>query len=268
MTASPLINVMSAAAVKAGKGLMRDFSEVDQLQISKKGTANFVTQSDIRTEKLLQRELAKARPDFGFLLEEGGEVSGKDSDYRWIIDPLDGTTNFIHAIPYFCISIALEKRSVGKSEIVAGVIFDPVHNELFSAEKGKGGTVNGRKLYVSNREQMEDAMIVTSNPRLSYQADTRSSALFDNIAKSGATIRFFGATALDLANIAAGRIDAGWYYTIQPWDIAAGMLLIAEAGGQITDFSGKPVNAYSKPVLASNSQLLMPMQRLLSQAAA
>ncbi len=157
---------MSAAAIKAGKGLLRDFGEVDQLQVSRKGPANFVTKSDVRTEKLLRRELEKARPDYGFLLEEGGEIPGKDGIHRWIIDPLDGTSNFIHAIPYFCISIALEKRaSDGSSEILAGVIFDPIHNDLFSAEKGKGAFCNNRKLAVSSASKLEDAMLVTSNYR-------------------------------------------------------------------------------------------------------
>ena len=181
---SPLINVMSAAAIKAGKGLVRDFGEVDHLQVSRKGPANFVTQTDVRTEKLLQRELSKARPDFGFLLEEGGEIAGKDPTHRWIIDPLDGTSNFIHAIPYFCTSIGLEKReATGKSEIIAAVIFDPIHNELFTAEKGKGAFLNGRRLSVSSR-QFDEAMIAVSNLRL-IPAATHN-ALIESTARSSA----------------------------------------------------------------------------------
>lgn len=268
MTASPAINVMSAAAIKAGKGLMRDFGEVDQLQISKKGTANFVTQSDVRTEKLLQRELSKARPDFGFLLEEGGEVIGKDGEYRFIIDPLDGTSNFIHAVPYFCTTIALERRAKnGTSEIVAGVTYDPIHNELFTAEKGNGAFVNNRRLYVSTRSTLEDSMLVTSNPRRSLKEVGDASSLFGNIAKSGATIRFFGASALDLAYIAAGRLDGGWYYAIKPWDIAVGLLLIREAGGHVCEFSGDPANAYSATIVASNNALALSMQKFLKHAA-
>src|SRR5262249_46666769 len=141
---SPLLNVMSAAVLKAGKGLLRDFGEVDQLQVSRKGAANFVTKTDIRTEKLLQRELSKARPDFGFLMEESGEVPGKDASMRWITDPLDGPSNFIHAIPYFCVPIALEKTSGGRSEIIAAATYDAIHNELFTAEKGKGAYLNSR----------------------------------------------------------------------------------------------------------------------------
>ncbi len=253
---SPLINVMSAAAIKAGKGLMRDFGEVDQLHISRKGASNFVTKSDVRTEKLLQKELLAARPGFGFLMEEGGEVAGKDPTYRWIIDPLDGTSNFIHAIPYFCISIGLEKRGAnGESEIVAGVIFDPSHNELFTAEKGKGAQVNSRKLTVSSRDNFEEAMMVTGSPRDAISAN-------EKVAKSGAIVRYFGASALDLAYLAAGRIDACWYHSIHPWDIAVGMLLVQEAGGIFTTIDGKPASIYSSSVLASNRILYDSVQRL------
>jgi myo-inositol-1(or 4)-monophosphatase len=268
MTQSALINVMSAAAIKAGKGLLRDFGEVDQLQISRKGTSNFVTQSDIRTEKLLQRELSKARPEFGFLLEEGGEVPGRDPGHRFIIDPLDGTSNFIHAMPYFCISIALEKRDhAGRSDIIAGVIFDPIHNELFSAEKGKGAQMNGRKLSVSGRDDLEHAMVVTGSPRSSMLGDETSRKLFDSLVGCGATVRHFGATALDLANLAAGRFDACWYSTNQPWDLAAGLLLVREAGGIFNDGNGNPVDCYTQTLLATNSALHLPIQRLLTKAA-
>lgn len=261
---TPLLNVMSAAAVKAGKGLLRDFGEVDQLQVSRKGTANFVTQSDVRTEKLLQQELKKARPDFGFLLEEGGEITGKDASMRWIIDPLDGTTNFIHAMPYFCISIGLEKRHPdGKSEIIAGVIFDPIHNDLFMAEKGYGATLNNRKLQASNRDTLEDSLLVTGSLRHTPQGEGQAFSLLDKVVRSGATIRYFGATALDLANLAAGRIDACWHYMVQPWDVAAGILLVQEAGGIITEPDGKPITPYSKAILASNKHLHTPMQSLL-----
>ncbi|MDE3061347.1 MAG: inositol monophosphatase [Pseudomonadota bacterium] len=266
---SPLLNVMSAAAVKAGKGLMRDFGEVSELQVSRKGPANFVTQSDIRTEKLLRRELEKARPDYGFLLEEGGEVPGKDSRYRWVIDPLDGTTNFIHAIPYFCISIALEERRPnGVVETVAGVIFDPVHNELFTAEKGKGALVNGKRLSVSLRDTLEEAMLVTGNYRFFAPAiRTEALALQANILQRGTIIRSFGATALDLANLAAGRIDVCWYYSFKPWDVAAGLLLLQEAGGIATQLDGQPAHAYVNALLASNRTLHAPMRQLLSEAA-
>lgn len=260
-----LINVMSAAAIKAGKGVLRDFSEVDQLQVSRKGTANFVTATDIRTEKFLQRELLKARPAFGFLMEEGGEVAGKDDRFRWVIDPIDGTSNFIHAVPYFCISIGLEERtSQGKSEIIAGVVYDPIQNELFAAEKGKGAFLNGRKINVSGRATVEDSLLVTGNPGYSSHPDGESFKLLKKVIDSGATLRYFGATALDLAYLAAGRIDACWYYMVQPWDVAAGLVIIQEAGGFIGAFDGKPVDIYSKSLVASNKHLSGTMQKLLS----
>lgn len=267
MSHSAILHVMSEAAIKAGKGLIRDYGEIDQLQISKKGTSNFVTNADIRTEKLLQKELSKARPDFGFLLEEGGNIPGKDAQHRWIIDPLDGTSNFIHAVPYFCISIGLEKITNGKSEITAGVIFDPIHNELFAAEKGKGATLNGRRIVVSERSEMEDALLVLGNPKLSAHENKDTFRLLDTLLQSKATLRHFGATALDLAYIAAGRLDACWYYSIQPWDIAAGMLMVQEAGGVVSTFDGHPINPHSGSLLASNRHLSLPLSRLLSKAA-
>lgn len=267
MAHSAILHVMSEAAVKAGKGLIRDYGEIDQLQISKKGTSNFVTNADIRTEKFLQKELAKSRPDFGFLLEEGGLIEGKDKQHRWIIDPLDGTSNFIHAVPYFCISIALERITNGNSEIIAGVIYDPIHNELFSAEKGKGANLNERRIMVSQRDNMEDALLVLGNPKLSARENKDTFRLLDTLLQSKATLRHFGATALDLAYIAAGRLDACWYYSIQPWDIAAGLLLVQEAGGVATTFDGHPVNPHSGSLLASNSHLSLPLRSLLSKAA-
>ena len=268
MTHSAILHVMSEAAIKAGKGLIRDYGEIDQLQISKKGTSNFVTNADVRTEKLLQRELQKARPNFAFLLEEGGHIEGKDSNMRWIIDPLDGTSNFIHAVPYFCISIALEKISPnGGSEIIAGIIYDPIHNELFAAEKGMGATLNGRRIVVSQRAEMEDALLVLGNPKLSAKENKDTFRLLDTLLQSKATLRHFGATALDLAYIAAGRLDGCWYYSIQPWDIAAGLLLVQEAGGIVTTFDGQPINPHSGSLLATNRELSLPLRGLLAKAA-
>ena len=261
-----LINVMSAAAIKAGKGLLRDFSEVNNLEVSRKGTANFVTAADIRTEKFLQRELLKARPAFGFLLEEGGEVKGKDSRFRWIVDPLDGTSNFIHSIPYFCISIGLEERDdSGKSTMIAGVIYDPIHNEVFAAEKGKGAYLNDRKISASARPAIMDALLVTGNPGAA--ADEKRAALPGTLLEKGAILRYFGATALDLAYLASGRIDACWYYTSQPWDVAAGLVIVQEAGGIVTALDGSAATMHSKAFLAANKQLHAPMQKLLAPLA-
>lgn len=265
---SAIINVMSAAAIKAGKSLLRDFSEVDKLQVSRKGTADFVTTADTRTEKLLQRELSKARPEFSFLLEESGEIIGKDPSHRWIVDPIDGTFNFVHAIPYFCISIGLEHiNSRGKSEILAGVIYDPIHNELFFAEKGKGAFLNDRRISVSQRTAMEDSLLVTAKPMSNGKPQPRYVDTVLKLASSGGTIRYFGATALDLAYLAAGRIDACWYYTIRPWDIAAGILLVEEAGGSVTDLNGQHCGAFTENLLCSNPKLHTPLQKVIAQAA-
>lgn len=262
--ASPLLNVMSAAAVKAGKGLLRDFGEVDRLQVSRKGTSNFVTKTDLRTEKMLVEELGKARPGYSFLLEEGGSIKGDDATHRFIIDPLDGTNNFIHAVPYFCISIALEKTEAGKSEIVAGVIYDPIHNDMFMAEKGRGAFLNERRLAVSRRDNFEEAMLVTGNPRLSDEQGKSGFELLNNMSGCHGCVRYTGATALDLAYIAAGRYDAGWFTRHQPWDIAAGMLLVQEAGGYLTQINGKTASMEAGTLLATNKVLHPGMLNLLA----
>lgn len=262
--ASALINVMTGAVLKAGKGLVRDFSEVDKLQVSRKGTADFVTSADTRTEKLLVRELKAARPDFGFLLEEGGEVPGKDTKRRWVIDPIDGTHNFIHAVPYFCVSVGLEEIDhKGHASIVAGVIYDPIHNELFWAEKGKGAFLNDRKIITSSRETLEDSLVVSGKHYSKGAYDPVTAQLSQKVAQSGATVRYFGATALDLAYVAAGRLDACWYFTLKPWDIAAGMLLIREAGGMVTDLEGKTAMPDAADLMCANKYLHAPLQAML-----
>lgn len=239
---------------------MRDFGEVDQLQISRKGVANFVTKSDVRTENLLRSELDKARPGYGFLLEEGGSVKGTNQDYRWIIDPIDGTSNFIHAIPYFCISIGLEHRG----ELVAGVIFDPIHNEMFTAEKGKGAFMNNRRLTGSNREKLDEAMLASGTPRFVLDEHKNAIDFLEKVVNTGATVRYFGAMALDLANVAAGRIDGCWYHIAQPWDIAAAILIVQESGCIITEMSGAPATIQSKALVASNRTLATPLQKLFA----
>lgn len=260
---SAIINVMTAAAIKAGKGLLRDFGEVDNLQVSRKGAHSFVTSADVRTEKLLHAELSKARPDFGFLMEETGEIPGKDGQHRWIIDPLDGTSNFIHAIPYFCISIGLEKREAsGKSHVIAGVIYDPIHNELFTAEQYGGAFLNNRRLVTAGRDQLADAMLVCSGPKHPDSRTPEEVEVFGRLTNSGACIRRLGATALDLAHIAAGRVDGGFYDMIQPWDIAAGGLMVQEAGGNIVDFAGQAATLMSRTLIASSKSLSPVLKRL------
>lgn len=258
---SAILNVMTKAALKAGNSLLRDFGEVDKLQVSQKGPANFVTKADIRVEKMLVTELLKARPDYGFLLEEQGEIKGTDNEYRWIIDPLDGTNNFIHAIPYFCTSIALEKRAAGKSEIIAGVIYDPIHNELFCAEKGQGATVNDRRLNVSPRKNLNEAMMVSGYPNYMEEPHYR---MLRNSCASNACIRYLGAAALDLAYVAAGRLDAVWLTRFEPWDIAAAWLIIKEARGMVTEIDGNSATLHSNTLLATNSHLHNDVRKLLA----
>lgn len=270
MVQSALITIMTQAAIKASKGLVRDFGEVDKLQVSKKGVGNFVTNADLRTEKILRTELEKARPGYGFLMEEGGAVQG-DDQHRWVIDPIDGTTNFIHALPYFCISIALEQRGrEGGFEVVAGVIYDPIHDEMFTAERFRGAFVNQRRIRVSERR--EDVLLATSTPRKTNRYHSEMLQSIERVTGTGATVRCPGAAALDLAYVAAGRLDGAWYHNIQPWDIAAGSLLVREAGGEVTDLrGGVPVLNPNTSVFAANKALhsqTLPLIRLPDEKAA
>ncbi len=229
---SAILNVMTAAALKAGRSVLRDFGELDKLQISRKSIANFATNADNRSEKILHQELSKARPAFSFMMEESGEIPGSDPTQRFVIDPIDGTHNFIHAVPYFCIAIAYEKQlKNGKFETQAGVIYDPIHNELFCAELYQGATMNDQRLMVSGRAEMDACMIATLMPSSApYPAKIYS--VLD--AQAGA-LRATGATALDLAYVAAGRYDGACFTSWKHWDVAAGKLLVREAGGKTTE---------------------------------
>lgn len=251
MVISPTLHVMIRAVEKAAPGLRRDFGELDKLQISRKGVQNFVTNADIRTEEVLREELQRVRPKFGFLMEEGGEIEGEDKNQRWVIDPLDGTSNFIHAIPYFCISVALEKRDAkGNWEPIAAVIYDPLHDDMFTAEKGEGATHNRYKMRVSIRE--EDLFLSIASPRKGKAGYERSVERFDKVTNWGAMVRCSGAAALDLAYVASGRYDAIWYDHLQPWDVSAGMLLVKEAGGIVTTLAGDARSSGAGEIVASN----------------
>ena len=261
-TRSTLINVMSRAADKAARGLKRDFGEVEQLQVSVKGPGDFVSTADTKAEKVLRQELSRARPDYGFLMEESGASDGRDSEHRWIVDPLDGTTNFLHGLPHFCISIALERAG----EIVAAVILDPVKDETFWAEKGIGAYLNDRRLRVSSRRQMTNALIATGTP-FGQRADRpRYLRQFDAIMANVADVRRLGAAALDLAYVAAGRYDGFWEYGLHPWDVAAGWLLVREAGGYISELDGEGNPVGSGDVLAANDHLHGLLRATLRQA--
>jgi myo-inositol-1(or 4)-monophosphatase len=234
MPASALLNVMIQAARKAGRSLARDFGEVEQLQVSVKGPANFVSAADHRAEDIIYRELERARPGYGFLMEERGLVEGRDKTHRWIVDPLDGTTNFLHGIPLFAVSIGLERDG----QLTAGVIYNPATNELFTAERGKGAFLNDRRLRVSARRTLADAVIATGIPHRGRPQHATFQKELAKLMGEVAGLRRTGAAAIDLAWTAAGRFDAYWERNIKPWDMAAGILLVREAGGLATDVNG------------------------------
>jgi myo-inositol-1(or 4)-monophosphatase len=260
---SPLINVMAGAALKAARGLIRDFGEVEQLQVSVKGPGQFVTAADLKAERILRAELGKARPGYGFLMEESGETQGGDVHHRWIVDPLDGTTNFLHGIPQFAISIALERDG----EIVAGVVYEPLRDEMFWSEKGAGAFVNDRRLRVSGRRHLAEAVIGTGFPFIGRGDRRAYLETLDAVMGATAGVRRLGAAALDLAFVAAGRLDGFWEFGLSPWDIAAGILLVREAGGYVTDLAGGHNMLATGDVLAANDHLHLPLARLLKQAA-
>jgi len=242
---------MIAAARKAGRGLARDFGEVSELQVSRKGPADFVSIADTRAEKVLLEELAKARPGYGFLGEEGGLIEGTDKTHTWIVDPLDGTTNFLHGIPHFAVNVALERDG----QIVAGVTFNPATSELFWAERGKGAFVNDKRLRVAARKKLDDSLIATGIPFTGKPGHGQFLKELHQISARVAGVRRYGAAALDLAWVAAGRFDAYWERGIKPWDIAAGVLLVTEAGGSITAPDGEPLKLDDGAILASNLEL-------------
>ena len=234
MARSALLNVMVQAATKAGRSLARDFGEVQNLQVSLKGPGDYVSQADRKAEEIIYNELLKARPGYSFLMEESGTVKGSDDQHRWIIDPLDGTTNFLHGIPIFAISIALERQGV----LVAGLIYNPAMDELYTAERGGGAFLNDRRLRVSARTKLTDAVIGTGIPHLGRGDHGHYLVELRNVMGEVSGIRRMGAAALDLAYVAAGRLDGFWEDALHPWDMAAGMLIIREAGGFATDKAG------------------------------
>lgn len=261
---SPLINVMAAAAAKAARGLKRDFGEVENLQVSKKGPADFVSVADQRCEEVLHAELSRARPEYGFLMEEGGIVEGSDKSQRWIIDPLDGTTNFLHGIPHFAISIAAERDG----EIVSGIVFNPISDELFWADKGGGAYCNDRRLRVSARIDLAQSVIATGIPFLGRGDHAGFLKELGLVMREVAGIRRNGSAALDLAWLAAGRFDGFWETGLYPWDIAAGILLVREAGGYITDVRGAKKVLEAPEIVAGNEAIHEKLRRLIEKAKA
>jgi myo-inositol-1(or 4)-monophosphatase len=261
MLRSALLNVMIKAAQKASRALKRDFGEVEQLQVSVKGPGNFVTAADRRAEETLRQELDRARPGYSFLGEEGGLQEGSDRTHCWIVDPLDGTLNFLHGIPHFAISIALEREGT----IVAGVIYNPVTDELFSAERGKGAFLNDRRIRVTGRARLADTVIACALPHPSRGDVTLARKEHSAVQENIAGLRRFGAAALDLAWVAAGRFDAYWERGLSPWDMAAGIVLVREAGGFVSDMDGHDVMLSSAGIVAGNETIHRALVLLLKQ---
>ena len=255
------INVMVKACRKASKPLIRDFGEVEKLQVSLKGPGDFVTNCDKKVEKILINELQIARPNYSILSEEIGEINN-DSACKWIIDPIDGTANFLHGIPHFAISVGLEENN----EIIAGIIYDPIKDEMFIAEKGNGSYLNNQRMRVSSRSQLKDCVVFTGGPR--QNAENKNTVLkeYNNFSSEVDTpIRKMGSAALDMAYVAAGRCDGYWQRNLSYWDVAAGIIIVKEAGGFVTDFDGESKYVENKTILATNAKIGDQMRRVLKK---
>jgi myo-inositol-1(or 4)-monophosphatase len=251
MARSALLNVMVQAAVKAGRSLSRDFGEVQNLQVSMKGPGDYVSAADKKAEQIIYTELSKARPGYAFLMEERGAVAGEDAEHRWIVDPLDGTTNFLHGIPIFSISIGLERAG----QLVAGVVYNPAMDELYTAERGGGAFMNDRRLRVAARTKLSDAVIGTGVPHLGRGHHGNYLVELRNVMGEVSGIRRIGSAALDLAYVAAGRMDGFWEHGLSTWDVAAGILLVREAGGFATDEKGKQDFFESGSIVTGNEAI-------------
>ena len=259
---SALITIMEKAARKAAPKLRRDFNEVANLQVSRKGPADFVSQADRTAEATLRDELRRARPDYGFLMEEEGTIEGKPGMPRFVIDPIDGTSNFLHGIPHFAISIAVEEAG----QIVAGLVYQPLTDESFWAERGRGAWLQDARLRVSARRDLADCLIATGIPFKGHGDLPEWTAINDAVVPEVAGIRRFGSAALDLASVAAGRFDGFWERGLQPWDIAAGVLLVREAGGYATDYRGGDKPIERGEVVAAAEGIHSKLHRLVAGA--
>ncbi len=271
---SGLIRVMEKAARKAGQRLRRDFGEVEHLQVSRKGPADFVSKADQRSERTLYDELLLARPDWGFVLEEGGIIEGDPNKPRWIIDPLDGTSNFLHGLPHFAISIAAQEPAYdgkgpdgsGWGDVIAGLIYQPITDESFWGEKARGAWHNERRLRVSARRYLDESLIATGTPFAGHGDVTEWSKIFNAIGPQVAGIRRYGAASLDLAWLAAGRYEGFWESGLAPWDTAAGCLLVREAGGFVSDFRGRSLPVVHDTIIAGNDALHSKLHKLIAEA--
>jgi myo-inositol-1(or 4)-monophosphatase len=259
---SALLNVMIAAARKTARALKRDFGELEKLQVSLKGPANFVSSADRRAEETLFAELSKARPGYRFLGEEEGAREGADKSHRWLVDPLDGTTNFLHGIPQFAISIALEREG----SVVAGLIYNPASEEMFVAEKGKGAFMNDQRIRVAGRKRLAEAVVACGLPHIGRGNLALARAETGAMQEHVAGLRRFGAAALDLAWVAAGRLDGYWERDLKPWDMAAGLILVREAGGFVSDCDGGDDIFGKGHIAAGNESILKELLRVLKSA--
>jgi myo-inositol-1(or 4)-monophosphatase len=258
---------MQRAVRKAAPRLRRDFGEVEQLQVSRKGPADFVSMADKRAEQTIVEELRNARPDWGMLLEEGGAIEGNPSKPRWLVDPLDGTTNFLHGIPHFSISIAVEeKRPDGRPEITHGLVYQPLTDESFWAEKGRGAWLQDRRLRASSRRDLADCVIGTGIPHCGRGVPADWAKIYGAVAPHVSGVRRFGSAALDLAWVAAGRMDGFWEDDLDPWDSAAGVLLVREAGGFVSDYRGSDRIFERREYIAASGAIHSRLQKLIAGA--
>jgi myo-inositol-1(or 4)-monophosphatase len=256
---SPKMNIMYRACMRASKSLIRDFGELEKLQVSTKGPGDFVSAADKKSEKIIIDELLKAYPNYSILSEEAGEINSENKDNRWIIDPIDGTLNFLNGIPQFAISIGYEE----KGEIISGIIFDPIKNEMFFAEKGAGAFLNNSRIRVSNKKKIKDSLLVTGGPKQASKIKDKIFSEYINVSKNVSDVRKFGSAALDMAYVACGRFDGYWQRELNYWDIAAGIVILKEAGGFIDFFEEDTKLPLKKNVLASNSNIHDELKELI-----
>jgi myo-inositol-1(or 4)-monophosphatase len=258
---SPQINLITRACMKASRSLIRDFGELENLQVSSKGPGDFVSSADKRTEKILIEELQKAHSEYGIITEETGIINKSNIKNRWIIDPIDGTMNFLNGVPQFAISVAYEEEN----EIKCGVIFNPITNEMFCAEKGNGAYLNNSRIRVSNKKKLKDALLVTGGPKGDSKIKDKIFSEYINVSNQVSNIRKFGSAALDVAYVACGRFDGYWQRELNYWDIAAGIVILKEAGGFIDFFENDPNLPLKKNILASNSNIHEELRALINK---
>ena len=258
---SPQINIIVRACTKASKSLIRDFGEIENLQVSSKGPGDFVTSADKRTEKIIIDELQKAHPEYGIISEERGIINKSNIKNRWIIDPIDGTLNFLNGIPQFAISIGYEENN----EIKCGVIFNPIMNEMYYAEKGNGAFLNNSRMRVSNKKRLENALLVTGGPKQASKLKDKIFSEYVKVSRKVSSVRKFGSASLDIAYVACGRFDAYWQREINYWDIAAGIIILKEAGGFVEFFENETNGSFKRNILATNSQIHEEIKELITK---